>query len=128
MIPPPPQLSGIAAKMLALYVEWHTILSHHIKKPLRYSLGIRIDALFAEVIETIALAQFSPVENRVFYITRAIGKNDALKFMLFAIHELKGIEATQFISLSTKAEEIGRMLYGWKNQTTKKLETDKNPK
>ena len=106
--------------MLALYIEWHTILSHHVKKPLRYSLGIRIDALFAEVIEIIALALFSPIENRILYITRAIGKNDTLKFMLFAIYELKGIEEKQFVSLSVKAEEIGRMLYGWKNQTIKK--------
>jgi hypothetical protein len=113
--------------MLALYVEWHTILSHHIKKPLRYSLGIRIDALFAEVIETIALAQFCPAENRVFYITRTIGKNDALKFMLFAIHELKGIDSKQFITISTKAEEIGKMLYGWKNQTMKKTADLKIP-
>lgn len=115
----PSQLSGISAKMLALYVEWHTILCHHIKKPLRYSLGVRIDGLFAEIIETIALAQFSSTENKLLYVGRAIGKNDTLKFMLYAMSELQGITSKQFLSLSVKAEEIGRMLYGWKNQIVK---------
>jgi hypothetical protein len=106
--------------MLALYVEWHGILGKHIPKSLRYSLGIRIDGIFAEVLETIAFAQFSLGEERAQYLARAIGKNDTLKFMLYALYELKGIDEAKLISLSEKAEEIGRMLYGWKRSEEKK--------
>ncbi len=115
-----PRLSGIAVKMLGLYVEWHEIMSRHIPKGLRYSLGIRIDALFAEVLEGISLAQFSPPEAKSRYLASAIGKNDTLKFMLYALHELRGIDEKKFISLSVKAEEICRMLYGWKVSAEKR--------
>ncbi len=117
---PPPQLSGVSAKMLALYVEWHVILGKHIPKDLRYSIGIRIDTLFAEILEAIAVAQFAAPNERVLHITRAIGKNDTLKFMLYALFELKGIDTKKFITLSEKAEEIGRMLYGWKRSAENK--------
>src|ERR1035437_9499157 len=99
--------------MLALYVEWHQIFSRHIQKDLRYSVGVRIDALFAHVLESISLAQFSPPGTKTEHLTTAIGKNDTLKFMLYALHELKGIDDAKFLSLSSRAEEIGRMLYGW---------------
>lgn len=106
--------------MLALYVEWHTTMSRHIPKELRYSLAVRIDGLFAQVLESISLAQFATPDTRSRYLSEAIGKNDTLKFMLYALHELKGIDIAKFVSLATKTEEIGRMLYGWKVSTEKK--------
>jgi hypothetical protein len=118
--PHPPRLSGIAIKMLAFYIEWHQIFSRHILKDLRYSLGVRIDALFAQVLEGISLAQFSPPASKSTYLSNTIGKNDTLKFMLYALHELRGIDEKKFLSLSAKAEEIGRMLYGWKVSTEKR--------
>ena len=106
--------SGVSAKILVLYVEWHVVLSKHVPKTLRYSLGIKIDALFAEVVESIALAQFSKGKDRLEYIEKAIGKNDTLKFMLCALYELRGIDEKKMITLSEKAAEVGRMLYGWR--------------
>ncbi len=100
--------------MLAFYTEWHDILTRHIPKIERYSIGMRIDNLFSGILEDIALAQFSLPEYKIPYIKRAIGKNDTLKFMLYALFNLKGIDEKKFISLSEKTEEIGRMLYGWK--------------
>ena len=106
--------------MLALYVEWHTTMSRHVPKDLRYSLAIRIDGLFAQVLEGISLAQFSATDLRARYLTETIGKNDTLKFMLYALRELKGLDEQKFISLAVKTEEIGKMLYGWKSSTEKK--------
>lgn len=106
--------------MLALYVEWHQVFSRHVLKDLRYSLGVRIDLLFAEVLEGISLAQFAPPQAKINYLIHTIGKNDTLKFMLYALLELKGIDEKVFISLSLKAEEIGRMLYGWKISSEKR--------
>lgn len=113
------KISGIAAKMLAAYVEWHAVLSRHVPKNLRYSLGVRVDALCAEVIESIASAQFSDPSSRMEKISGAIVKNDTLKFMLYALRELGGLEEKSFLSLSLKFEEIGRMLWGWKQNASK---------
>ncbi len=82
----------------------------------RYSLGIKIDILFADIIELVAIAQFSAKDKRADIISRAITKNDVLKHMLYVLLELKGIEEQYFIELAQKIEEIGRMLYGWRNQ------------
>jgi len=71
------------------------------------------------LVSLTAEAQFSPKEIRVILVSQAIVKNDTLKFMLYTLFELRGINDKKFLSLSTKIEEIGRMLYGWKNQCPK---------
>jgi hypothetical protein len=111
----PPQLSGIMAKLLSVYTEWSEI-TRHIPKMRRYSIGLKIDGLFGDVLELVSLAQFSPRESRGIYLQKAITKNDCLKFMLYALFELKGIEEKYFFSLAQKLEEIGKLLYGWKNK------------
>ena len=73
--------------------------------------------LFADVIELVSTAQFSPVHQRTDILTRAITKNDTLKFMLFVLLELKGIEEKHFAELAPQIEEVGRMLYGWRNRS-----------
>jgi len=88
----------------------------------RYSLGVKIDCLFSDLVELVSLAQFSARENRVVIITRAISKNDCLKFMLYALLELNGIENKHFIRIAPIVEEVGKMLYGWKNQIEKSKE------
>ncbi len=125
--PPTPKLSGIATKLLMVYTEWQQHLPT-IAKTLRYSLGVRIDQLFAEVISLTAEAQFSIKDIRQEIIRKAIIKNDTLKFMLFCLFELKGIDNKKFLSLSIKLEEIGRMLYGWKNQCLKNNKSNKTEK
>jgi hypothetical protein len=74
------------------------------------------------------MAQFSPPENRQEILTRAIAKNDCLKSMLYVLFELKGIEEKYFVDLAQKTEEIGKILYGWKNQPQKSLLKTKNTK
>ena len=100
-----------------VYVEWHTIMTKHVPKSLRYSLGVRIDSLFADLIVLVSTAQFAVREERAVHITRAIAHNDTLKFMIYALLELKGIEEKAFFSISEKLEEIGKMLYGWKQKS-----------
>lgn len=117
-VSPPPQLSGIAIKILSAYKEWNNILKH-IPKMKRYSLGVKIDCLFSDLVELVSLAQFSSKENKPIIINKAISKNDCLKFMLYALLEVNGIENKHFIRIAPLAEEIGRMLYGWKNQAEK---------
>ncbi|OHA93467.1 MAG: hypothetical protein A2W51_00940 [Candidatus Zambryskibacteria bacterium RIFCSPHIGHO2_02_39_10] len=112
---PPPQLSGIMAKLLSVYAEWNTLI-RHIPKIRRYSLGVKIDILFSDIIELVSLAQFSSKELRRETLQKAITKNDCLKFMLYVMLELKGIEEKHFFSLAPRMEEVGKLLYSWKMQ------------
>ncbi|MCL2173969.1 four helix bundle protein [Candidatus Saccharibacteria bacterium] len=102
-------------KILAGYKKWHT-LSRHVPKIHRYSLGVKIDDCFAGLVELVAMAQFSDVELRRKYLTAAIAKNDCLKFMLYTLYEIEGIDEKSFVALSSDIEEVGKMLYGWKNK------------
>lgn len=124
MPPHAPKLSGILTKLLAAYIYWHSV-TRHIPKMRRYSVGVKIDLLFADLIELISTAQFSNQENRPAIISQAITKNDVLKFMLYVLLELKGIEEQYFLNISLQIEEIGRMLYGWKNKILSENHSDK---
>ncbi len=118
--PPHPKLSGIMQKTVLLFCNWNIIVKT-LNKDYRYSLGIKISTLFTDVIEQVSLAQFSSDQYRTVYIERAIAKNDTLKFMFYTLYELRGIDEQKILRLSIDAEEIGKMLYGWKrNIETKK--------
>lgn len=81
---------------------------------MRYSTGLKISQIFSEIIEEISLTQYSHTKFKKFHLEKAIAKNDCLKFMLFTLHELGGIKTENFSVLVIKAEEVGKILYGWK--------------
>lgn len=116
------KLSGITSDLLQVYVFWQNN-SKHVPKMIRYSMGIKIDSIFTEIIETVYIAMFSELEKRINLIDKANTKNDLLKFMINALFELKGMKENVFIELSEKLEEIGRRLYGWRNQLLKQNQT-----
>ena len=109
---------------MALYVEWQ-LKTKHIPKNLRYSIGSRIENLMANLIENITYAYHIDFHSRVKIILTAIAKNDTLKFMIYALHELKGLDENNYFLLSEKVEEIGKMLHGWKNQIEKQNHQNK---
>lgn len=123
------KLSGITSDLLQVYVFWQNN-SKHVPKMIRYSMGIKIDSIFTEIIETVYLAMFSELEKRINLIDKANTKNDLLKFMINALFELKGVKENVFVELSEKLEEIGRRLYGWRNQLLKQnqISTSNNSK
>lgn len=119
------KMSGISAKLLEAYIFWQKN-NKHIPKMLRYSMGVRIDSLFAEMAELISSAIFIPENERRLVIEKANNKNDTLKFMLYALLELEGIKENIFSDLSLKLEEVGRMLYGWKIKLEKQNQPNIN--
>jgi len=105
-------------KIINAYIYWNDII-RHIPKIRRYSLGVKIDSIFSDIIELVSMAQFSTETHRTEILIKAITKNDCLKSMLYVLFELKGIEEKHFVELAQKIEEIGKILYGWKNQPIK---------
>ena len=91
-------------------------------KPHRHSLGVKIDTLFVEIIEAIAVASFLPKEEKLPWVRLAIRKTDTLKILLMVLWETKSLDDKKFIVLSEKVEEIGRMLGGWSGQIIKSLD------
>ncbi len=85
----------------------------------RYSLGVRIDALFVEIMEAISLAGFLPRSEKQTYVRLSIRKVDTLKILLMIVWETKSIDNRKYIALSVPLEEIGKMLGGWNGQLTK---------
>lgn len=85
----------------------------------RYSLGRRIDDLFIISIEGVSQASFLPRGEKQPYIRLAIRKMDTLKILLMVLWETKSVSDKQYIALSEKTDEIGRMLGGWNGHLLK---------
>jgi hypothetical protein len=108
-------------KLEVAYVLWHTYIIHF-PKVHRYSLGAKIDTLLCEVIQYTSSALFVRKEQKLAYIHKAIQTLDTAKVLLRIAHTIDAFEAKQYIALSEKLHEIGKMLGGWHNQVVKQLE------
>jgi hypothetical protein len=85
----------------------------------RHSLGQRIDTLFVEIMEAIAIASFLTREEKAPYVRVAIRKIDTLRVLLMVLWETKSLDDKKYIVVSEKIEKIGRMLGGWSGQLSK---------
>ncbi len=97
---------------------WYSYLQT-LPKTHRHSLGVRVDTLFIEIIETLASASFLAREEKIPYVRIAIKKTDTLKILLMVLWETKSLDDKKYISLSVKIDEIGKMLGGWSGQLIK---------
>ncbi len=105
-------------KIKDVYILWHRYYQE-LAKAHRYSFGLRIDALFVEIIEAIAAASFLSPQEKHPYVRLAIKKLDAMKILLMILWETKSLEEKKYIALSVKLDEIGRNLGGWSGQLLK---------
>ncbi|MBU0535082.1 four helix bundle protein [Patescibacteria group bacterium] len=79
----------------------------------RYTLGLRIDNLFVEIIENLSSASFSKSLEKQDFINLTIRKNDTLKILVMVLWETKSIDDKKYILLSEQLDKIGKMLGGW---------------
>lgn len=117
-----PKLPSITIKILESYKLWHE-LRKGLEKFNKYSIGLKIDNLYVEIIERLFQAQYISKEKKVEVLQLATIKLDTLKFFVFALLEIKGINEETFLKLNITLEEVGKMLYGWKQQALKQTET-----
>ncbi len=114
-------------KVKSAYLLWYEYYQI-IPKTHRHSLGVRIDALFVEIIEALATASFLVREEKLPYVRLAIRKVDTLKIFLMILWETKSLDNKKYIALSVKIDEIGRMLGGWYGQLQKQNSPNKGEK
>ncbi len=79
----------------------------------RYSLGLRIDNLFIETIESISIASFTAAKDKLPAIQNSLRKLDTIKVLLLVLFETGSIDQPHYLQLSLQLEETGRMLGGW---------------
>ncbi len=85
----------------------------------RHSLGPKIDTIFIEIIEAIAIASFLSPQEKYPWVRLARRKTDTLKILLMVLWEAKSIDENKYIALSVEIEKAGRMLGGWSGQLLK---------
>ena len=115
-----PLLQNVKDAYLLWYGYYQILPKTH-----RHSLGVRIDSLFVEIMEAVAVAGFLSKEEKLPWIRLAIRKTDTLKVLLMVLWETKSLDDKKYIALSLKIEEFGKMLGGWNGQTAKFLEEKK---
>ena len=100
------------------YILWFQYLGT-LPKTHRHSLGLKVDTLFVEIIEAVAVATFLSRDEKLPSVRIAIRKVDTIKILLLILWETKSLDNKKYIVLSEKIEEIGKMLGGWHNQIVK---------
>ncbi len=121
---PPATILPLLQNVKDAYLLWYGYYQI-LPKTHRHSLGVRIDSLFVEIMEAVAVAGFLSKEEKLPWIRLAIRKTDTLKVLLMVLWETKSLDDKKYIALSLKIEEFGKMLGGWNGQTAKFLEEKK---
>ena len=106
------------SKLLSAYKIWRQY-QRHIPTFERYSIGVKADSTFIEVIENAVAASILPKSEKLPYLSKAITKLELFKFFLTLMWEIKALDVKKLSTLIPLLEEIGRMLGGWKNQVIK---------
>ncbi len=123
---PPPTLLPVLLKVVSVYKLWKDVLKIF-PNTAKYSLGIKIDNFFIEVIESISTAAFLPKDRKGPYIRQAIIKLDTSKVLLLVAWETRCFDDKKYIALSEPLSEIGRRLGAWYGQVERSIneKTDK---
>jgi hypothetical protein len=111
----------VLQKLKTAYKIWHTY-HETLPKTQRYSVGKRVDNLFAETIESVAIAAFLSREEKLPYVRLAIRKMDTLKIFLMILWETKSLDDKKYIAVSEPLNDVGKMLGGWNGQLAKSLD------
>lgn len=80
----------------------------------RYTLGVRIDILFADCLELALRAKYGTREEKRVFLEQLSARFDSLKFFLQLLWEIGALEDKQYLVLFHPLEEIGKMIGGWK--------------
>lgn len=116
--PPPTQVSSnlpIIQKATEAYKLWHAF-HNSFPRLSKYSLGGRIDTLFADMMEQLFLARYATGARKLAHLNEAGARLDILKFFIQIAWEIKALEHKKFAALSPSLNEIGKMIGGWQKQ------------
>jgi hypothetical protein len=115
--PPPPSINLGTASILERikegYLGWLLVVGH-IPKGQRYTIGVRIENKYLDLLESARIAYFLERDRKAHQIAECVLLLDSLKYLIHIAWEAKLITHTQYASLAEKLEEIGKMFGGWR--------------
>ena len=91
---------------------WHSFLPH-LPRLTRYTLGVKIDNLFVELLENTFTAKYAKREDKLNFLEELSRKLDNLKFFITLLWEAKGLSANKYSQLSQKLTTAGKMTGKW---------------
>jgi hypothetical protein len=91
---------------------WHNFLPH-LPRLSRYTMGVKIDNLFIELLEISFTAKYAKREDKLAFLEELSRKLDNIKFFITLLWEAKGLDAAKYGQLSQKLTTIGKMLGKW---------------
>lgn len=92
---------------------WLKIVSH-IPKSQRYTIGVRIENTFLDLLQSTYIAYYTDKERKAAKVVDCILLLDTVKFLLQIAWEAKLVSHTQYAELANKLGEAGKMFGGWK--------------
>lgn len=104
---------------------WMNIVPH-MQRGARYTIGARIENKFLDLLELAYITYFTQKERKVEKISECIFLLDTLKFLISVAWETKLFSNQQFEEVGLKLEEIGRMLFGWKERINNPPKKNRN--
>ena len=102
----------------------------HIAKGARYTLGVRIETLFLDLLERTYTAYFTPREQLVEKkkrLAECIHLLDILKYFVSVAWEGRVISNTQLETVAAKLEEAGRRFSAWRKSLENPEKKNRNP-
>jgi hypothetical protein len=102
--------------MTALYdlTVWYMARTERFPKPLRVSLGDRIDTKLLDMLELANHARFSKQPKK--YLQSLNLELESLRFLSRLARDRGGLQIRQFEFAARSIEEIGRQIGGWLRQ------------
>ena len=107
------------------FTIWCNDIIPHMPRVDRYTTGARIENHFLDLLELIYKAYYASMENKSVIIVEAITKNDIIKYLLQIAFENKLIKEKQYLELSEKLQEVGKILGGWKKGIESKIKNSR---
>ena len=86
----------------------------HIPKSNRYSIGLRIENKFLDLLEISYTAYFTQKTDKAEKISDCIFILDVIKFLISTAWEGKILTHRQYGEIALKLDEVGKMLGGWR--------------
>lgn len=114
--PPNGQIGDVELPIITVlkecYLLWHNFFVY-LPRLMRYSLGLKVDELFINILEIALTAQYTRREEKKIFLQKLSQKMDTLKFFVTLLWEAKGLDANKYAQLSQKLATAGRMLGKW---------------
>lgn len=104
--------ASILSRIKEGYLIWVSVMPH-IPKGARYTIGVRIENKFLDLLEHTYIAYFTQKEKKFERISECILILDTLKFLTSIAWEGKFISNKQCEDVVLKLDEAGKMFGGW---------------